>query len=212
MTRRYKFHIDLRALNRVAPPQRDDGFQLSEQLREQVGDTSRWELLQRAIEAVPELSSWSPEWQDPLLGEEMMMTYNASLRRARSARPGAYERNAINFNVFFDSDGIKHVVSRPVHEPHDRVSELMISPNGIILRLAYERVTGPRQNTDDLFEDGLCALDSDEEAHRFVRYPGYELRQERFEPEQETLVDVLEQVLFYDLERRELAVRPVAPD
>ncbi len=201
--RQFYFELDLRKMPRLTKKSKlasqesaadYDHTDLSQALEGY--DTSLWAEQQRQLEHLPEAEHWGTGFQDALTAEELLNAYNASLRRAKKKPTGIYQQNSIDFNVFFDEWGNKHVVSRPTQEPTERISELVVSPEGACIRLAYERVSGPGQLLGDLFEEGLCLLDNS--SGRFARWPGYELRQTSFQVIEGVLDEVVDAVMSYN--------------
>ncbi|MBI3926262.1 MAG: hypothetical protein HY319_12030 [Armatimonadetes bacterium] len=178
--RNYRFKIDLTALKglgEVEPPPAapaGDGFSPSE-LLEQV---ELLEQIDQAYAAALDKLGPSHRLTGPhprrLAAGECLDAYNASLVRAQQAERGRYRKVNIDYHVFFDSQGNKHVVTRPVARPQQRISELILVADGSIRRLSYERVYGPLDDTEDLLLVGLHEIDKKPE--RFVRNPGYQLR------------------------------------
>ena len=94
---------------------------------------------------------------------------------------GRYLQGNIEYHVVLDTWGNKRVISRPSQRPGSRVSELMVSPDGHILRFSYEHEGGPQESTDDLLETGLEHIEAD--PSRLQTSPGYVLRTTQFERE-----------------------------
>lgn len=204
MAKKFRFKIDLTRLQgeRRPPKIRGDDFSGTQELADTLGDTSQWPRQQQELEKLPLMVGTTGQWGDPLLGEEFVEAYNVSRERALTTELGAYERTTIFYNVFFTPKGAKHVVTRPMRSPHQRISELILGPNGQLFRLAYEHRGGPLQDLDDLFSGGVSHLN--EESDRFRRWPGYTLRYSMFVTREDRLEDVFEGVWVYHEDRGEV--------
>ena len=204
VARKFRFNIDLSKIEGKRPPPkiRGDDFSGTPELSETLGDTALWPQQQKDLEQLPVLVGTTGDWGDPLLGEEMVEAYNVSRERALSTELGAYERTTIFYNVFFTPRGAKHVVTRPMRNPNQRISELLLAPNGHLFRLAYERRAGREQDLDELFSGGVSHLN--EESDRFRRWPGYTLRYSMFVTQGDLLEDVYEGIWAYDPSRGEV--------
>ena len=161
----FRFSADLRALK----PTPELGSRIREEAR--VNEETLREL---ALDA--ELGSIAPaalppvEWSDPLSAEEFLSAYNASLRRAQSVGLGRYSQNGIDYHVFFDSHGHKNVVTQPQEQPGYRLSHLIASSDGGLLRLSLE--TSARGEVLDLgylMKMGIAEL-PDEELYALPDY------------------------------------------
>lgn len=198
MARVFRFKVDLRKLNRMggtAPPPRD-GFESSELLEESLREEQREQDYARTLEELGPATEIADIGTERPLALDLLRSYNASLKRAQSTPGGRYTSRGIDYNVFFDDWSNKHVVTRPSETPRERVSELVVSPEGKLLRIAFEWAKGPRQPLDDLFETGLCGLEDD--AGRLAECPGYELRVASFIRTADLIEDVYQVIYRHD--------------
>lgn len=191
VTRFYRFKVDLRkvdGLGEAAPPAGDD-LDLDEEGEEIAA------ALAIIAELQPALVN-PAQWSDPLEAEELLEVYNASLKRGQSMSLGRYLQGNIEYHVVLDTWGNKRVISRPSQRPGSRVSELMVSPDGHILRFSYEHEGGPQESTDDLLETGLEHIEAD--PSRLQTSPGYVLRTTQFEREGAYLTSFKQKMQAWD--------------
>lgn len=198
MARVFRFKVDLRKLNQMGaaarPPR--DGFESSDLLEERLREERREEAYAETLEELGPATEIADIGTERPLALDLLRSYNASLQRAQSTPGGRYARKGIDYNVFLDEWGNKHVVTRPAESPGERVSELVVSPEGKLLRIAFEWVRGSRKPLDDLFRTGLCGLEDD--AGRLAECPGYELRVASFLRSGTLIEDVYQVVYAYD--------------
>lgn len=206
MSEVYRFRIDLSKLDELgaAPPVEpvDDGYVPSDSLSELEGSDARDLARAAALDRLAPAVRLTGAFPGRLAAPECLEAYNASLERARSSQLGRYTVGKIEHHVFFDRWGNKHVVTRPKHRLHQRVSELVLAVDGSVKRLGYERTSGALDDTDDLLLRGLCHLD--EEPERFVQNPGYQLRMTDYHREGEDLVEVTQVVYQFNPESLEI--------
>jgi len=192
VTRFYRFHVDLRkvdGLSGQAPAPRADDAELEAEAEEIAAALA---IIEELTPAIVNPSTWS----DPLEAEELLEVYNASLRRGQSMSLGRYVQGNIEYNVVLDTWGNKRVISRPSQRPGSRVSELMVSPDGSILRFSYEHEGGPQESTDDLLETGLEEIEAD--PTRLHTSPGYVLRTTMFARQGPYLVSFKQKMQAWD--------------
>ena len=180
--RRFSVKVDLRKgpqptravqVVQQSDPSRD-GLVLSENLAPKRKAMREWADFQRALMALPTVTSGPSGFEDRELAEEYVRIYNVTREKILEAAPGFEQADKLEQHCYFEPDGSKHVVSRLLARPHMRVTELSLYPNGEINRVYYEQVGGPEQNLDTLYENGLGGLEEDQA--RFARYPNYRLK------------------------------------
>ncbi len=173
-----------------------DVFEISEALQPLRQDRHRWPTFQGTLEALrmpepgPELAG------DQHLAQEYLRVYQVTKDKLLDAVPGFGHVGKTETHCFFSPQGAKHLVSRLIDKPHLRVTELTLFPNGDIMRLFYEKVAGPEQELEDLYEFGMVDLQNDHA--RFARYPGYELGFFMLTVSEGTLTEALKGRCAYD--------------
>lgn len=217
--RRFSFKIDLtqqngpssvpqKRSNASSAPKQADGFEMSSSLQEQRQALREWPRFQAHLEALPKLIETLEPWADPNLGAEFVRIYRVSAQKVLDSAPGFYQEEKTENHCFFSSDGTKHVLSRLLARPHDRVSEIRLTPQGTLIRLYYEKSSGPAQSLEDLFEHGLLGLDED--LSRFTRYPHYVLRFFLLNPKDEYLESSFRGVSYFDEDTRQIITEEAA--
>jgi hypothetical protein len=200
--RRFSFKVDLRkpkdmsAAKTQAPVPARDGFALSDSLGRQRRNMRQWPDYQRALRALPQVTSAADHFEDVELAEEYVRIYGVTRQKIMDAAPGFDSEGKTEIHCFFDDDGSKHLVSRLTVRPNARVTELSMYPSGEITRLYYENAGGPDQDLDELYQHGLAGLEDD--APRFARYPNYHLKFVLLPCEGPLLVDIYKGTCYYD--------------
>lgn len=207
VVRRFSFNIDLSGKDgstpappkqkRSAPPVAD-GYEMSDGLSEQRQALRAWPSFQRALSRLPDLLGTSEEWDNPHIAAEYVRIYQVSKEKVLEAAPGFAQEGKSETHCFFSPDGTKHLVSRLLERPQERVNEIRLRPNGELIRLYYENTQGPSQRLDDLFEQGL--LDLQDDVGRFTRFPNYVMRFFLLLPEGECLKSTFRGVSYLDQE------------
>lgn len=204
--RHFSFKVDLRKVKKLkkedttpepvrSAPAADD-FELSLDLSTQRQDMGKWPGFQRQLESQPRVVDPAPHWADQELAQEYLRIFNVSRDKVLEAEPGFRSEGKIETHCFFGHDGSKHLVSRVVARPDDRVTELRLLPSGELIRLYYENAGGPEQSLGDLFEGGLEGLEQDH--GRFARHPHYQLRYFLLQPGDGSLQEAFRGVYAYD--------------
>ncbi len=159
--KRYRFSIDLRPGGEpeLAPQPPSDGYTPSGK--------------------VPPLPLAEPEPEQ--VPEEMVVAYQKLRQDLERRSPGKTRSD----HVFVDRQQRKHHLQRR----SEGLVEIRLEPDGHLVRRVYERVLGPNQDLDDLFQRGMSGLDGDEK--RFRSWPGYELRFTRYHCRQGKVVKVV---------------------
>lgn len=139
----------------------------------------KWEMdIEKKLRDIPLAKINEDEWEeDPLTVKELLSAYNASLQRCQSVELGRRVEATIEFSVFIDEWENKHVVSQPLGAKGSRISELMVSLDGIVLRLSLERISGEILNLDHYMGIGLTEFNDDIELKQI---PGYNLQITRY--------------------------------
>lgn len=199
---RFSFKVDLRKPKKAGPkepappkPTRD-GMAVSESLGQRRRNMREWPNYQRALRALPQVTSPIDDFEDMELAEEYLRIYNVTREKIMDVPPGFGTEGKTEIHCFFEEDGSKHVVSRLMARPNARVTELALYPSGEVTRLYYENAGGPDQETDELYENGLAGLE--EEVGRFARHPNYVLKFVLLPCEGSELVDIYKGTCFYD--------------
>lgn len=203
--RRFSFKADLRkpkdtTVVEVPAPARPvsarDGFALSDTLGRQRRDMRQWPDYQRALRALPQVTSAADHLEDAELAEEYVRIYGVTRQKIMDAAPGFDREGKTEIHCFFDDDGSKHLISRLTARPNARVTELSMYPSGEVTRLYYENAGGPDQDLDELYEHGLAGLEED--VARFARHPNYHLKFVLLPCEGPLLVDIYKGTCYYD--------------
>ena len=166
---------------------------------------SAWPEFQTRLDQLPQLIDTVEEWDDVNLAGEYLRIYNVSQEKVLDAAPGFSQQGKLESHCFFHPDGTKHFVSRLTTNPHHRVNEIRLSPDGQLVRLYYENTGQELQSLDDLFETGL--LDLENQLQRFSRYPHYVMRFFLLIPEGELLHSTFRGICFYDPETHEVVTQ-----
>ena len=161
---------------------------MSSSLQEQRQALGEWPRFQAHLEALPKLTQTLEPWSDPNLGSEFVRVYQVSMQKILDSAPGFRQEEKTENHCFFSADGTKHLLSRLSNRPYQRISEMRLTPQGTLIRLYYEKSSGPDQSLEDLFEHSLLGLDED--TPRFARYPHYVLRFFLLNPQGEYLESV----------------------
>lgn len=144
--RHYRFRIDLRALKRGAPPK-------------------------ERVELSPETDEIFPL---EVTDDPQVKAYNASLNWARSQHPGRFVTGNLEYNVFAGPEGTFHVVTRPREGRGERLSEVVVFPDGSLLSRSLALQGGEPLELGELFLQGLEGPDVEDET--LASLPGYELQ------------------------------------
>lgn len=206
--RRFSFNIDLRkdkkSAGQTKPQKRSkarpsaDGFEMSSALAEQRQNLRAWPSYQRTLETLPNLLGTTAPWSDEHLAAEYVRIYNVSKQKLLDAAPGFGHEKKLETHCFFQPDGTKQLVSRLLANPHQRVNEIRLSPDGQLVRLYYENTGGELQNLDEIFEAGLLGLEDD--LNRFSRFPNYVMRFFLLVPQLDCLESTFRGACYYDPE------------
>lgn len=213
--RRFSFNIDLRKKKSGSSSKSGskkstsrpaaDGFEMSSALSQRRQFRSAWPEFQTRLDQLPQLIDTVEEWDDVNLAGEYLRIYNVSQEKVLDAAPGFSQQGKLESHCFFHPDGTKHFVSRLTTNPHHRVNEIRLSPDGQLVRLYYENTGQELQSLDDLFETGL--LDLENQLQRFSRYPHYVMRFFLLIPEGELLHSTFRGICFYDPETHEVVTQ-----
>ncbi len=171
---RYRFRIDLRALKRETPPR--ERLELSDE----------------------------PEVVGPLdeTGDPRVKAYNAALNWARSQHPGRFVTGTLDYHVFNGSEGTWHVVTRPRDNRRERVSEVVVFPDGALLSRTFALQGAEPLDLGSLFHEGLDPVDLDDAA--LAEYPGYELQATFYRREPDRLLGIERWQRYFDAARGEI--------
>ena len=137
-----------------------------------VADARKWEMeIEKKLREIKPAEVHLDEWEeDPLTVKELLAAYNASLQRCQSVELGRRVEATIEYSVFIDEWENKHVVTQPLGAKGSRISELMVSLDGIVLRLSMERVSGEILNLDPYMGIGLTEFNDDVVLKQFAGY------------------------------------------
>ncbi|MCE7872475.1 hypothetical protein DYH09_19135 [bacterium CPR1] len=171
----YRFQIDLRVLKRgrpAGPP------------RERVDISSEEEPEEERLYPLEET------------GDPQVRAYNASLSWACSQLPGRFVTGTLEYNVFKGPEQTFHVITRPRTSKSERVSEVVIFPDGHLLSRSLSLQEGEPQDLEELFKEGLEWLDQDDRA--LADLPGYELQATWYQREGSHLAGVERWQRYWD--------------
>jgi hypothetical protein len=137
-----------------------------------LADARKWEMeIEKKLRDIKPAQVSEDEWEeDPLTVKELLAAYNASLQRCQSVELGRRFESTIEYSVFIDEWENKHVVTQPLGAKGSRISELMVSLDGIVLRLSMERVAGAVLDLDPYMGIGLTEFNDDEMLKQFSGY------------------------------------------
>lgn len=133
---------------------------------------SKWQLeVEKKLREIKPAQVNEEEWEeDPLTVKELLAAYNASLQRCQSVTLGRRAEATIEYSVFIDDWENKHVVTQPLGAKGSRISELVVSLDGIVLRMSMERVAGAALDLDPYMGLGLTEFNDDEMLKQFSGY------------------------------------------
>lgn len=203
--RRFSFKIDLTKTDKLSsapakpkkgPPPVADGFEMSGDLALQRQSLRAWPQFQAELEGLPDIQGTLEPWADENLAAEYVRIYQVSRQKVSDSAPGFGQEKKTETHCFFAPDGTKHLVSRLLARPHDRINEIRFSPDGTLIRLYYENCGGESQSLEDLFEHGLLGLEED--TPRFAQFPHYAMRFFILQTEGEFLKASFRGVSFFD--------------
>lgn len=161
----------------------------------QVADARKWEMeVEKKLKEIPPAKLLEAEWEDPITAKELLAAYNASLKRGQLVELGTRVEATIEYSVFIDEWENKHVVTQPLGAKGQRISELVLSMDGGVLRLSLERVSGPVLCLDGYLGVGLTEFNDNE----LRKTPGYWLQLTRYHREDGYLVRVEQARKHYD--------------
>ncbi|MEW6282108.1 MAG: hypothetical protein AB1758_26115 [Candidatus Eremiobacterota bacterium] len=184
---RYRFRIDLRALSRAGAHKRP-----AEQVDLSPGAEQEPALLPLPV---------------PHGGDPRLEAYNASLVWAERHEPGRFLEGKMEFHVFFDPEtGAKHVLNRLAENPHERLSEVVLYPDGSLISRSLARRDGAPGDLSEPFDAGLAYLDEDEQA--LEAWSGYELRTVVYERDGSQLVGAEAVNRYYDARSQQVVTYP----
>jgi len=126
------------------------------------------------------------DWDDELTAKELLGAYNASLQRGQTVELGNRVESTIEYSVFVDEWDNKHVVTQPLGAKGQRISELVLSADGGVLRLSLERFEGPILSLDHFMGVGITEFTE----HELKEVAGYWLQLTRYHREGDFLVHV----------------------
>lgn len=151
-----------------------------------VNPARKWEQeIEKKLRDIKPAQANEDEWEeDPLTVKELLAAYNASLQRCQTVELGRRVESTIEYSVFIDEWENKHVVTQPMGAKGSRISELMVSLDGIVLRLSLERISGDILNLDDYMGIGLAEFNDEAELEK---KPGYNLQITRYHRDGEFL-------------------------
>ena len=184
----FRFEVNLKK-SKAPPPEPQEV--------NQVDEARKWEMeVEKKLRDIPPAKVIEDDWEeDPLTVKELLAAYNASLQRCQRVELGTRVEATIEFSVFIDEWENKHVVSQPLGAKGSRISELMVSLDGIVLRLSLERYSGEILNLDGYMGIGLTEMPDDE----LKRVPGYYLQITRYLRQDDLLVAVEQVRRHYDV-------------
>jgi hypothetical protein len=185
----FRFEINLKKKSQAPPPEPQEV--------NQVADARKWEMeIEKKLREIPPATIIEDNWdEDPLTAQELLAAYNASLQRCQRVELGMRVESTIEYSVFIDEWENKHVVTQPLGAKGSRISELMVSLDGIVLRLSLERFSGEILNLDGYMGIGLTEMPDEE----LKRIPGYYLQITRYLREGDYLVAVEQVRKHYDV-------------
>lgn len=155
----------------------------------QVSDAAKWQAeIETKIKAMTKAHLRDADWEDPITAQELLAAYNSSLKRGQEVMLGNRVEATIEYSVFIDEWENKHVVTQPLGAKGQRLSELVVSAEGHVLRLSLERLGGPILVLDHYMGIGLTELLNNEE--ELSRMPGYSLQLTKYHREKDYLVRV----------------------
>ncbi len=190
----FRFAVNLKKKSKAPPP--------VPQEVNQVDPTRKWEAeVEAKLREITPATIIEANWdEDPLTVKELLAAYNASLQRCQRVELGIRVEATIEYSVFIDEWENKHVVTQPLGAKGSRVSELMVSLDGNVLRLSLERFAGELLNLDGYMGIGLAEFPDEE----LRRVPGYHLQVTRYLREGAHLVAVEQVRKHYDPSLRKI--------
>ena len=158
----FRFSVNLKKKREAEEPKEEN----------KVADARKWEMeIEKKLREIKPAEVNEDEWEeDPLTVKELLAAYNASLQRCQSVELGRRVESTIEYSVFIDEWENKHVVTQPLGAKGSRISELMVSLDGIVLRLSMERVSGVIHNLDPYMGIGLTEFNDDVVLKQFEGY------------------------------------------
>lgn len=185
----FRFEINLKKKSEAPRPEPQEV--------NQVDEARKWEMeIEKKLRDIPPATIIEENWEeDPLTAKELLSAYNASLQRCQRVELGTRVEATIEYSVFIDEWENKHVVTQPLGAKGSRISELMVSLDGIVLRLSLERFSGEILNLDGYMGIGLTEMPDEE----LKRIPGYYLQITRYLREGPHLVAVEQVRKHYDV-------------
>ena len=176
----FRFEINLKKSKAPPPAPKEDV---------QVDEGRKWEQhVEEGLRKLKPATLVAEDWEDALTAEELLDAYNASLQRAQRVQLGNRVEAGIAYSVFVDEWENKHIVTQPLGTKGQRVSEMVASIDGNILRLSLERYDGEFLVLDGYMGIGLTELQQNEE--ELTRIPGYGLHITRYHREGQHLIGV----------------------
>ena len=164
----FRFEVNLKKKKAPPPEPKEENL---------VDDARKWEMdVEKRLREIPTAKLREADWEDPITAKELLAAYNASLQRGQRVELGERIEATIEYSVFIDEWENKHVVTQPIGAKGQRISELVVSMDGNVLRLSLERVTGPILNLDCYLGVGLTEFNDNE----LRKTPGYWLQLTRY--------------------------------
>lgn len=163
-----------------------------------VDEARKWELeVEQRLKKIPPARLRLEDWEDELTAKELLAAYNASLQRGQRVELGMRVEATIEYSVFIDEWENKHVVTQPLGARGSRISELVVSMDGNVLRLSMERFEGAVLSLDGYMGIGITEFSDDE----LRRFPGYLLQLTRYHRDDDCLVGVEQVRRHFDAAR-----------
>lgn len=187
----FRFEVNLKKKRQAPEPK--------EELKLEPART--WEMeIEKKLRGIKQAKVREDDWEeDPLTVKELLSAYNASLHRCQSVELGRRVEATIEYSVFIDEWENKHVVTQPLGAKGSRISELMVSPDGTVLRLSLERMSGHVIDLDPYMGIGFAEFSDDKDLERELREkPNYNLQITRYIREGDLLVAVEQVRKRYD--------------
>lgn len=176
----FRFEVNVKKKSKAPPPEPKEEIK--------VDAARKWEMeIEAKLREIKPAKIIEEQWQDDLLTvKELLAAYNASLQRCQRVELGRRVEATIEYSVFVDEWENKHVVTQPLGQKGSRISELMVSLDGIVLRLSLERFSGEVLVLDGYMGIGLTEMPDEE----LKRIPGYYLQITRYLRDGDYLIGV----------------------
>ena len=182
----FRFKVNLNKSKAPPPQPKEENL---------VDDARTWEQeVEAKLKKIKPARLRPADWDDELTAKELLAAYNASLLRGQTVELGDRIEATISLSAFVDEWENKHIVTQPLGAKGQRISELVLSADGGVLRLSLERYEGTIISLDHFMGVGITEFTEQE----LKEVTGYWLQLTRYHRDGDFLISVEQARQRYD--------------